>query len=135
MFGDGRVNGGRVSRLARAGAPRAVLRLTPYIPPALTFAALPHVFRPHRGGPATGLMEIQVRGPGGGAWTLDIRADSVEVSRGPAAGPPDSRLITDVRTWTALAAGRTNGTDAFMRGRLEVQGDIALTLKLDACFS
>lgn len=115
--------------------PRAALRLLPYIPPGLTFAVLPRMFRPHRGGPATGVMEIEVRGLGGGVWTLDILADDVAVWRGRAADGPDSRLITDVLTWTALAAGRTNGTDAFMRGRLEVEGDIALTLKLDACFS
>lgn len=126
------LGGGRFTGAAIA---RRVLRLAPYIPPALTFAALPYVFRTHRGGPATGLMEIQVRGLGGGVWTLEILPDDVTVLPGPAVGAPDSRLITDVRTWTALAAGRTNGTEAFMRGRLEVEGDIALTLKLDACFS
>lgn len=137
MFGGPYLNVAALagSRLTVAGVARRILRLAPYIPPALTFAALPYVFRPQRGGPATGLMEIQVRGVGGGVWTLDILQDDVAVLSGPALDRPDSRLITDVRTWTALAAGRTNGTDAFMRGRLEVQGDIALTLKLDACFS
>lgn len=114
---------------------RRMLRFVPYLPPSWVFAALPYAFRPDRGGPATGLMEINVTGKGGGTWSLDVTAEGVTVKEGPCECLPAARLKMDPRTWTALAAGRIAGTEAFSRGRIEVEGDLTLTLKLDAAFS
>lgn len=114
---------------------RKALYPVPYIPPRWIFAALPSVYRADRGGPATGLMEVRVTGKTGGTWTLDIRSDGVAVNEGPAPALPDARIMLDPKTWTALAAGRISGTEAFARGRIAAEGDLTLTLKLDAAFS
>lgn len=108
--------------------------MIPWVPPALTFWLLPLIFRGDRGGPAEGEMEIVISGPGGGSWALDVRSSGVRVARGPARDPA-CRLLCSSRTWAALASGRITGTEAFMRGRIEVQGDLGLSLKLDACFA
>ena len=111
-----------------------VYRRVPYIPPGVTFDALPHVYRSDLGGPATGVLEVEITGPLGGVWTLDIKKDRVKVIPGRSPATPDTRIKTDAFTWTAMATGRTDGTSAFMRGRLEMEGDIRLSLKLESCF-
>lgn len=116
-------------------AGRKALYPIPYVPPRWIFAALPSVYRADRGGPATGLMEVRVTGKSGGTWTLDIRSDGIEVTKGAASTLPDARLTLDPKTWTSLAAGRMSGTEAFARGRIAAEGDLTLTLKLDAAFS
>lgn len=109
-------------------------RNIPYIPPGMTFDALPHVYDSEVGGPATGILEVHVTGPLGGTWTLDIRPRGIKVHSGPSKTTPDTRLHTDAFTWTAMATGRTDGTTAFMKGRMEMEGDIRLSLKLESCF-
>jgi predicted lipid carrier protein YhbT len=111
-----------------------LFRRIPYLPPEVTFAALPVVYRAHLGGRAEGILEVTIKGPGGGTWTLDIKPKGLRVQRGARQQPPDSRLTTDVFTWTAMATRRLDGTEAFMRGRLDVEGDIRLILTLEACF-
>ena len=111
-----------------------LFRRVPYLPPAMTFDALPVVYKPEYGGPAQGVLEIQVTGLGGGTWTLDIKPDRLKVTRGTGERLPDTRMRVDSRTWTAMATGRIDGTEAFIRGRLDVEGDIRLRIKLDSCF-
>lgn len=127
--------GKRVDHALRVGPARRVFRHIPYIPPKLIFDTLPKVYRAHRGGPVTGLLEIRVGGRGGGTWTLDIQQDGLTVAEGSSVRLPDTRIVLDSRTWTKLATGRTTGTEAFMRGLLAIEGDISLSLKLDACFA
>lgn len=113
---------------------RKLIRAVPYIPPSLIFSLLPSAYRPGRGGGGTGLMEICITGLGAGTWTMDLSGDALRVIVGPAPEKPATRMTLDSKTWTQMVTRRLDGPEAFMRGKLAVEGDLALTLKLGACF-
>lgn len=47
---------------------------------------------------------------------------------------PDLRITTDIYTFTVMAAGKVNGTTAYLSGRLTADGSIDDLLKLGSIF-
>ena len=50
-------------------------------------------------------------------------------------GPADVTLTADVDTFQGILSGDVNATSAFMTGRLSVDGDMSLALKLGSVLS
>jgi predicted lipid carrier protein YhbT len=76
---------------------------------------------------------FELTGPGGG-W-LDVRVDDGHLDVG--SGPPpeaDARLRLCAADFFGVLAGRENADMLFMSGRLEVEGDHSLALKLRRIF-
>lgn len=88
-------------------------------------------FRPDdaRGLDATFVVEIE----GHPAYTIHVRAGRCLVSVGDT-GRCESRLRMDARTWLDLVAGRADGIAAFMAGRVSIQGDLNLAVRLETLF-
>jgi putative sterol carrier protein len=86
--------------------------------------------------PASGLhvaYAFELGGRGGG--TLGVRVDDgrLEVVAG-AVARPDVVLRLSAADFLAVLAGRENADMLFMSGRLEIEGDHALALKLRQLF-
>jgi hypothetical protein len=76
---------------------------------------------------------FDLRGSGGGLWTVDRRGGYPRIRR-KAVPRPDCRLQCTVDDFHDLLGGRLSTTRAFMEGRLEVQGDVGLILRLHQIF-
>ena len=76
---------------------------------------------------------FELTGPGGGR--LGVRVADGRLAVGPEPPPePDVRLRLDARDFFGVLAGRENADMLFMSGRLEVEGDHGLALKLRQIF-
>lgn len=77
--------------------------------------------------------QINLGGPSGGVWFIEVDDGKFKMSRGRIANP-NVVLITSDKDWVALSDGKLNGTWAFLTGRLEIRGDHRLARKLDEIF-
>jgi hypothetical protein len=75
------------------------------------------------------LYQFHVGGPGGGAWSVDCRAPGGRVSAGTVPGAQCTVSLA-AEDLLKLAAGKLNVQVAFMTGRLKIEGDMGLALKL-----
>ena len=74
-----------------------------------------------------GLVRVVLAGDEGGDWSLSVKL-------GPGAIPPDptATLTIDAEDAAAIECGELDPMQAFMAGRIEVIGDMALVLQLQA---
>jgi putative sterol carrier protein len=69
---------------------------------------------------------------GAGSWRLQSEGDRVVVGESDA--PADCVIRTDERTFLRLIAGEQSPMGAYMTGKLKVEGDLGLALKLRDLF-
>lgn len=87
---------------------------------------------PERARKIGGVFEFVLDGEGGGTWHLDM--NEPKVVQGPAE-KWDVRIRMKASDFVELATGKLNPTMAYMTGRLKVEGNISLALKLQAVLS
>jgi putative sterol carrier protein len=76
-----------------------------------------------------GVFRFDLQGEGGGLFIMNLK-DDVGVTEGDGAAPCTIRLTaTD---FVDLFEGRASGQALFMSGRLKVEGDMGMALKLQA---
>ena len=69
-----------------------------------------------------------LEGEGGGTWTLNL-GDAPGVTEG--AGDADCVLRLSADDYVALVEGRTDGQQLYFSGKLHVDGDMSLAVKLE----
>ena len=74
-------------------------------------------------------ITFELSGEGGGLWTVRRVGDDFEVTRNDAVRP-DCRLRCTVSDFCDLVEGKLNPRDGFLEGRLDVQGDVGLVIRL-----
>ena len=74
-----------------------------------------------------------IEGDDGGSWHTVIKDGSLEVVEGTHESPSVT-LTMKSGDYVDLAEGRLNGQAAFMTGKLKIQGDMGLALKLNSLF-
>lgn len=80
------------------------------------------------------VYQFDIEGDDGGTWTVDLTAAADWVS----AGPSDKAQCTIGMTTTDfmdMVEGRLDGTQAFMMGKLKIDGDMGLAMKLTTILS
>jgi putative sterol carrier protein len=75
------------------------------------------------------VYQFNISGAGGGTWTVDCTAPGGKVTPGPAAAPRCTVAATD-SDFLNIVNGKLNPQMAFMSGKLKIQGDMGLALKL-----
>lgn len=96
-----------------------------------SFVRLAERFRPADATGADGVWTIEVAGHR--PYSIHIRDGRCLVSPGTTADPV-ATLRTDAQTWLDIVDGRLDGVRAFTSGRLSVDGDLALAVRLETMF-
>jgi len=66
----------------------------------------------------------------GKSWTVDLKNGSGSVKSG-APASSDCTVTCDGENFLNLMTGKSNGQNLFMQGKLKLQGNMALAMKLD----
>lgn len=66
-----------------------------------------------------------------GTWHLDLKNGAGSAGSGESPKGADCTLIMDSALFTDMFAGKTSATSAFMAGKLKIQGNLALAMKLE----
>jgi len=77
--------------------------------------------------------QLQLSGPNGGEWWIEVNDGKFEMGRGKI-DDPDVTFITSDKNWVALSNGTLGGKWAFFTGRLKIHGSQAAARKLDEIF-
>jgi len=75
------------------------------------------------------VYQFNISGPGGGAWTVDCTAPGGRIAAGPSPGAKCTVSATDA-DFLDIVNGKLNAQMAFMSGKLKIQGDMGLAMKL-----
>lgn len=73
-------------------------------------------------------------GEGGGKWFAKFANGEVDIGEGEAESP-DITITVATQDWMDIASGKLNGQMAFLQGKLKVQGDMTLAMKLQSLTS
>jgi putative sterol carrier protein len=77
---------------------------------------------------------FDITGDGGGQWTLTLTDGYPTLADG-AGDSPELTLRIAADDFTALVGGTMNPIGAFMQGRIKVEGDVGMALRLQALFA
>ena len=75
--------------------------------------------------------QFNIEGEGGGNWYITFTDGQPEVVQG-VAESPNITLTADAANWLDVATGKMNGQTAFLTGKLKIQGDMSLAMKLQS---
>ena len=75
------------------------------------------------------VYQFNISGPGGGAWTVDCTAPGGKIQAGTAPNAKCTVNATDA-DFLNIVNGKLNAQMAFMSGKLKIQGDMGLAMKL-----
>jgi len=98
------------------------------------FDLLPHYFRPEQARGVRADVQFDIEGPGGGTWWIHIEDGRLEVHAQPAPKKPDLLVRMSEQDYWALLRGELDPLWAYMRGRLQLQGNVQLAYRLQGLF-
>lgn len=98
------------------------------------FTELPKRFDPEAWGSQDAKLAFTVSGDQGGQWVADIQNRELDVREGPAENA-DMTLIATDEDLIAMVNGDLNPVTAFMQGKVKIQGDMSLAMKLQKLLS
>ncbi len=90
---------------------------------------LPGRFKPDKAKGIDTVVQMDIKGPHGGNWTVAIRDQRMEIKEG-ASLSPKLTIEMGESDFLDLVNGKLNGTMAFFSGKLKLKGDVAVALKL-----
>ncbi len=79
-------------------------------------------------------FQFVANGEGGGEWYVKIADGKGEIAKGKAQNPTIV-LTAGAADWLDLMNGKLNGQTAFLTGKLKIQGDVTLAMKLESLFN
>ncbi len=75
------------------------------------------------------VYQFNISGPGGGQWTVDCTAPGGAINAGTSPAAKCTVSCTDA-DFLNIVNGKLNPQMAFMSGKLKIQGDMGLAMKL-----
>ena len=87
-------------------------------------------------GKLAGLNKVvlfDLAGEGGGQWTATIADGKIELVEGTTA-PPDATFKMKAEHFLGIVNGKINPIAAFMQGRVRVEGDMSVAMRLQSLF-
>lgn len=78
--------------------------------------------------------QFNITGADGGQWWVRIADGDATVGEG-TADSPNITLTMEDENFVNLLSGKLNGQTAFLTGKLKIQGDMTLAMKLQSVFN
>jgi putative sterol carrier protein len=97
------------------------------------FDHLPEAFVPEQAQGLRAVIQFELTGDGGGEWQARIADGQVAVSQGRAESPTLT-LTASAADYMAIVNGDLKVMSAFMGGRIHIQGDMGLAMKMQQLF-
>jgi len=97
-------------------------------------ARVPRAFVPDKAGTASAVIHFKFTGAEPGEWNATIRDGKCDVAQGIPRQRPTITLTADSADFMRVVTGDLDPTAAFMDGRIKLQGDVELALKLVPMF-
>jgi putative sterol carrier protein len=94
---------------------------------------MPRAFRPEKAQGVDTVLQFHLTGEGGGDWIATIKDGQCTVVEGVAENP-DMTLTADAQDYRDLFTGKSNAMQAFMQGKLRLQGDLMQAMKIPEYF-
>jgi putative sterol carrier protein len=86
---------------------------------------------PTRTGGLDAVYQFHLTGDDGGTYQIVLKPDRVSVAEGESAAA-NCTLELSAADFKDMVEGKLNGTMAFMSGKLRVQGDLGLAMRLES---
>lgn len=71
----------------------------------------------------------KLSGDNGGDWYAKFNNGDIDVQKGEAESP-NVTIVTGAQDWMDIVNGKQNAQMAFLTGKLKIQGDMSLAMKL-----
>jgi len=98
-------------------------------------ANMPEAFNPDKAAGVDATIVYNLTGEGGSVWTSHIADGKCTVEEGQTVENPTMKITMDAQDYVDMMAGRLDGMQAFMTGKIKVEGDIMLASRLMTFFS
>ncbi len=99
--------------------------------PAEYFAELPGKVNKDKIKGMNAIYQWDITGDAGGKWHVILKDDSLLIGEGQAA-TPNLTLTVDGQNFMDIVTGKLKSDVAFLTGKLKIQGDITLAMKLQS---
>jgi putative sterol carrier protein len=88
---------------------------------------MPEAFLPDKAKDVKAVIQMNLTGEGGGAWSVSIADGKCEVSQGQAAAPT-ATISATAADYLAVARGEMNPMSAFMSGKIKAAGNMGMLM-------
>jgi len=92
------------------------------------------VFQPEKAQGEKALFQFDLSGDNGGKYWVSIDNGTCQSGVGEAPSTPDMTLLASGDDWLGVSNGTLNPMTAFMQGKVKVQGNMGMALKLQSWF-
>lgn len=90
-------------------------------------------FNPEKAQGVNAVIQFDLSGDNGGQFWVKIADGNIDAAEGQTESP-NITIRSSMDTWLEVASGKANVISAFMMGRLKVQGDMGLGIKMQSMF-
>jgi putative sterol carrier protein len=101
---------------------------------AQIFPTMAERFIPAKADGVNAIIQFDLSGDNGGLYWLRVADGKCEAGEGQADNPKMT-LKASADDWFAVVTGATNAMQAFMSGKIKIQGDMGLAMKLQTMFA
>ena len=100
---------------------------------ASVFTEMANRFQPEKAGDTNTVIQFDLSGDNGGSYWLKVADGKAETGQG-TADDPSMTLKASADDWMSIVNGDLNPMQAFMTGKVKVQGDMGLAMKMQSMF-
>jgi len=93
------------------------------------FLELPKQFDSFVWGPEDASLQFNITGDGGGEWTANIKGGTLSVIEG-STSAASMTMTCAAQDMLAIVNGELSAVSAFMQGRVRIEGNMALAMKI-----
>jgi putative sterol carrier protein len=98
------------------------------------FAQMPDAFLADKAGNLRATYQFNLSGEGGGDWAVTVATGTCTVVEGQAE-KPELTIGMDADDFVRMISGELQPMVAFMQGKIKLQGDTSLALRLQELFA
>jgi putative sterol carrier protein len=97
------------------------------------FENMPRSFKADKAGDLNATVVFDLSGDQGGQWAVNVANGAVNVNKGPAANPTATVKMA-AADYADMVSGKLNPINAFMMGKVKVEGDLNTVMKFQSLF-